>query len=152
MQLNPFKCRYAAWRLACLSSTALNSDLINACRVGLLDLASHCGQYEGLVITCSPFLDEINEAVNSLCSSPCPEPFHLEDIAFQLLEAIAAVMREVVLRRFFEVPRKAQSMVLSYFERSGQWAHEERTVLMDYYYARVPIAVMHSLSPRAGET
>ncbi len=140
-------CREAAERLRRALPSVPEPQLAVLCADGLQEVAEHYPEYRSLVSTASPFMQEVAGYVTLLCADKCAEP--LEDVLFMLVEALAMVMREAVLRqgRAF---RAVQEDILRYFEQSGRWRPEEGTLVADFYYRRIPVGVMHSLAGMQG--
>ena len=139
------ECRKAADCFLHLIPHSHEPELLQLCSDGLHEVAIHYDYYNATVTTASPFMKELAESVRLLCSDEKPAPEVQHDRAFMLMEALALVMREAILREGTQQTRPVQEAILRYFEESGHWQWDE-TLVADYYYIRIPIAVMHKLT------
>lgn len=138
-------CRQAASRLTTLAAEAEDPELTHICVQGLLEIADRYAKYKNTTVTGRRFMDELDESVRSLLKEKDFAAEEMHSVAFQMIEAIAVVIREASLRESTQQPRAAQEAVMRYFEESGHWHPGDGSLVSDYYYNRVPIGVMHSL-------
>ncbi len=138
-------CLKAADCLMLLASQAREPRLMEVCSLGLREYAHQYYAYQSCVKTAAPFIQELAAEVSGLCPGGSHSPDGGHDMAFVLVEALALIMREAVLRKGNHQPTSEQEAVMRYFEQSGHWRHGEGSLVTDYYYTRIPIDVMHSL-------
>lgn len=138
-------CRQVALRLETLAAEAEDSELAHICVQGLLEIADRYAKYKNSTVTGRRFMEELDESVRSILKEKDLAAKEMHSIAFQMIEAIAVVIREASLRESTQQPHAVQEAVMRYFEESGHWHPGDGSLVSDYYYNRIPIGVMHSL-------
>ncbi len=68
------------------------------------------------------------------------------DEAFALVESMVVIVREMHLRMGAGDVSDVHGDLMSFFEARCQWRADDDTLVSDYYYRRVPIAVLHDLA------
>ena len=115
-----------------------NTDekLYKLCAEGLHNIATQAHLYQGTSTASAPFFKELIEQAKKIAAL---DPLHNADtqaIAFQLFEALAIVTLETVLKNKAASP--VDRNICDYFETSGHWAKEQKTLATDCYYYLVP--------------
>ena len=124
-----------------------SAKLITACVAGLRMLSSHCGEYDDKVRYGQDYIRHFLKELGNLCANG-KDGFTLNechDAAFALMEDMALFVREKMLRTGFVNCLEEEKALINFFEQCGSWAFDERTVLMDDYHVRMPVAVMKGM-------
>ena len=116
------------------------SPLCRFCATGLDELAAECAKYHEHSVVAAPFLEEIRMTALLVSEAIGHVAHDAQAVAFGTLESLAAIMREVSLRRQGELT-EAQQTILEFFEMSGLWEQHDGTLVTDYYYNRIPAAM-----------
>ena len=148
MEATKRACQATADYFADLAPEAFDPELMKLCADGLHEVAENYEEYLSTAKTSSSFLRELAEKVKHIATDEKKEAHLQHDNAFAIFEAMAVVLRETFLRTGASSLRPVQHAILSFFEGSGNWKANEGSLVSDYYYNRIPIAVLHSLSNR----
>lgn len=112
--------------------------LVSLCAQGLTEMAENRQQYAACLEEAAPFWSELCETVRSVCAAANYSPATLYDKAFCLMECLAVITRENVLKSKAQTLLPAQADIMCYFEDCGHWAQGDGTLVSDYYYRRIP--------------
>ncbi len=111
------------------------------CAAGLRCLADNAEEYDRLIDRPNAF------GAEQPAAGPSGE--RLDDTAFMLVEDMAALFRERILREPEAPPRDVEQALLAHFERCGEWLPADGTTVTDWYYVRLPALVLAQLLRRA---
>ena len=134
-------CRNAA--KSCMDMyQATQAEMFEVCARGLEAVCAHLDRYRSGVVMTADFLKELGETAKGVCGETCSD---VQAASFALVELMALVMRETSLRAG-TVPTQAEAALLRYFEESGNWDPHDSTLVSDYYYRKIPMALLPSFS------
>ena len=145
MEATKNACHATANYFSSLASDSFDPELMQLCADGLREVAENYEEYSSVVSTASPFLRELSEKVKLIAHDAKREAELQHDHAFSLMESMAVVLREVLLRKGASVLKPAHHKLLDFFEGSGHWKANEGSMVTDYYYNRIPITVLQDL-------
>lgn len=69
----------------------------------------------------------------------------LNDLCFAMVEEIAVLVRERYLREGCKGLSPNEKSLMDYFEGSGMWFMGDSTMVSDYYYVKLPVAVLDGM-------
>lgn len=130
---------------------SMDADLFELCALGLQEIAERFDEYRHYVAVSLPFAEHLVGAVQSVCIELSCENTNRQESAFALMEDMAVIFREVALRKGYENLSPPGQTILHYFESSGHWRANEGTLVADYYYTRIPVAVMQGFMEKVQE-
>lgn len=131
-------CRKAAALLESVSSKAPSPQLMSLAAKCLKEIAEFGPNYINNINVCLPFLTELKRHIHELCGGNQKQLSALHDLAFELVECFALIARENALAKVTQHKLPAQVEVMDFFENSGEWAHNDGTLVSDYYYRLIP--------------
>lgn len=106
------------------------------CKAGLQLLLRNPQSYDTHVTAPSPFTDHFLEALAQL-----PHP----DAVFGLFEDLVIFMREKSLRCHGDNACPVETSLLSHFETLGEWHMGDGTLVSEWYWVRLPLAVIATI-------
>lgn len=128
--------------------------LLDICALGLGHLALEVESYHNMVSFCviimPHFENELVQLVRILetchtakgAESAKARFGEIQERAFCLVEDMALFAREKKLRSGCVRQAEADERLTAYFETSGQWPPEQKTLVADMYYVQIPAAVL----------
>ena len=114
--------------------------LYATCAAGLLAWEARRAFYRKNIDTARRFLGELEKRVARACDGGLPDAETEQETAFALLECLACIIREVTLSAGAGTPE--EESVLAYFETCGEWRPDDANLVSEYYFKRIPAAVL----------
>lgn len=124
----------------------------HACAHGLRALLSCLDEYDNKVLVSSIFYEslisnirELAKGIEECARRPGVNAKEMaQDLAFQLVEDMAVLLREKYLRNGCE-PSPDELALMDYFETRGHWKFGDQTLVTEFYYIGLPIAVINDM-------
>lgn len=117
------------------------------CIDGLKSMLTCLSSYDNTIIKTRIFCDSLCRnavAVNEIVTACRGRLRRAElggicELAFQLVEDLAVLMREKTLRKG-GVHSLCEQRLMQYFESCGAWSCDDGTLVSEYYYLRLPLS------------
>lgn len=114
------------------------------------DYSQHCvSSKRFLQCFCTNIYRLIEHSLGEKNVTAEPSPSELDDTIFALVEEMAVLMREYLLRNGYESSSVTEQGIFEFFETSGYWFLGDGTLVSEYYYVVLPTRVMSDLVERA---
>lgn len=115
-----------------LSSLKSPSQLQCLVRDAMGHILENCTIFNGCISLDTPFMREF-------CACVTEHPLDTDDDScFGLFECLAVFFREKSLRMGSAKLAPTEQAVLIYFETSGHWSRQERTIVNEWYWVKLP--------------
>lgn len=119
------------------------------CIDGLKSMLTCLHEYDNTIIKARLFCDSLSRNAMSLneTASDCRKygwdggVDGICDLAFELVEDLAVLMREKSLRRGDEFSSPGEQRLMQYFETCGSWFWGDATLVTEYYYMHLPLSM-----------
>ncbi|MDR2891549.1 MAG: hypothetical protein LBV80_00450 [Deltaproteobacteria bacterium] len=142
------RCQRQLDKLARNRDTGANR--FSVCARGLSEILTSLDDYDKNVVIAHKFADSLAANAEAITQEmifhegePTDEAMgHLYELAFQMVEDLAVIVREKTMRSAVEVPSPGELDVMDYFERRGFWFLGDDTLVTEYYYTGLPIALI----------
>lgn len=95
-------------------------------------IAENCTIFNECVTLDTPFMREFFASINERDMSTDDEA------VFSLFECLVIFFREKKLRMGGGILAPQEAAVLTYFESSGNWPHDDKTLVNEWYWHKVP--------------
>ena len=133
------------------SGTEINR--FHACSAGLRAILSCLDEYDNRVLATGIFYDslicnikELAEGISRYGENARPCAIEMaQDYAFLLVEDMALLVREKYLREGCDTQTSEERILIDYFETRGHWRFGDQTLVTEFYYIGLPIAVINSM-------
>ena len=115
-----------------------NTDekLYKLCADGLQNIAAQLHLYQDATAASAPFFREATEHARKIATMQPSHNLDTQAVAFQLFEALAVITLETMLKTKLATPLHRE--ICDFFETSGHWAKDHKTLVTDCYYYLVP--------------
>lgn len=108
-------------------------DEVRLCLWSAAEVVAQRELYDDAVVSESPFSSQFRSTLQEAL---------LTREYFAMLETLILFCREKVLRRPELQESAMESALFSYFLHSGEWTFADGTLLVDWYYVRLPTLVL----------
>ncbi len=140
--------------LAAANSSRVNADCVAMCAKGLRSFLQGIEGNEKYIVTTLPIYEFFRAHLSDLLlrveNGGAADFDALSELCFALFEEMAVLTREKYLRAGGNVT-PVEEEVMRYFEQSGLWRINDGTLVSEYYFVRLPMAVLRSGTHAWGE-
>ncbi len=145
------QCKRQLDRIAHTRETGANRFSI--CAQGLSAILTSLKDYDKNVVITHRFADSLAANAEAMVrelvfyeGELIIEPMgRLDELAFQMVEELAVIVREKTMRSGIEEYSAGERNVMDYFERRGFWFLGDETLVTEYYYTGLPIALIRQI-------
>ncbi|MFV0421709.1 hypothetical protein [Oleidesulfovibrio sp.] len=119
-----------------LRAEVIDTDEVRLCLWAVAEIKGNCELYDSVLLADTVFSSQLTKQLEAALQS---------HEYFGLLETLILFCREKVLRRP-DLPESAmESALFAYFAHSGEWEFSDGTLLVDWFYVRMPALVLSHL-------
>ena len=130
-----------------------SENRFTVCARALYEILACLADYDKNVVIARKFAEQLAADAEALLrvlavreGEPGPDIAGLlDELAFQMVEELAVIVREKTMRSEDEKARPGEAAVMDYFERRGFWFLGDQTLVTEYYYTGLPIALMRHI-------
>ena len=142
------QCRERLERIA--ETRGADNNRFSVCARALFEILACLSDYDKNVVISRKFVDSLAanaeamlQVLSDSTGKSAPElAGRLDELAFQMVEELAVIVREKTMRSGLESARPGEVAIMDYFERRGFWFLGDQTLVTEYYYTGLPIALM----------